>query len=459
MPKLHALVLFSGAMALVAIACGGDSTSPTGKPETTGSPSPTASEAPTATHAPTATAAARPTPFSNGASAEVTPTPERTVQPTPFAAGGPFVDVEPTGLVEQDPDFEEGLRAARFSLGGWKTDFSYHTVPYGEIIGGGPPRDGIRPLDNPTFVAVDQADEWLFDVEPVISFELNGVKRAYPLQVLIWHEIVNDVVGGVPVTITFCPLCNSAIVFERTVNGMVLDFGTSGNLRNSDLVMWDRQTESWWQQLTGEAIVGVMAGTRLKLLPAPIISWQDFKTHQSEGLVLSKDTGFGRRYGENPYVGYDRVDNPPFLFDGDLDGRLQPMERVAAISVDGVDAAFPFSTLAQEGAVNYQVNGVDVAVFFKPGTASALDGVSIAFSRDIGSAAVFNAVLDGQRLTFSADESGFTDAETGSTWSILGEAIEGPLFGKRLTKIVHSDHFWFAWAAFKPDTLIYQGES
>ena len=369
------------------------------------------------------------------------------------------MDVGPTGLVEPDPDYLDALRSARFSQAGWKTDFSYHTVPYSDFLSGGPPRDGIRPLDNPTFVPIDQADEWLSDIEPVISFEINGDQRAYPLQVLIWHEVVNDVVGGVPVTVTFCPLCNSAIVFERTVNGVVLDFGTTGNLRNSDLVMWDRQTESWWQQLTGEAIVGVMAGTKLTFLPAPIVSWQDFMTHQPDGTVLSKDTGFNRRYGQNPYVGYDRVDDPPFLFTGDLDGRLQPKGRVAAITVDGVDAAFPFSILAQEGAVNYLVNGVDVAVFFKSGTASALDGALIGSSRDIGSAAVFNAVLDGQKLTFSAIGNGFTDAETGSTWNILGEAISGPSTGKRLTKLVHGDHFWFAWGAFKPDTLIYQGQS
>ncbi|MCH8989441.1 MAG: DUF3179 domain-containing protein [Chloroflexi bacterium] len=442
MPHLRAFGLISVAVALAAVACGGDTFSPTGKPASTASP---ASEASGTT---------RPSP--SPTPSEVAPTP--TVQSTPSGVRGSFLNVEPTGLVEQDPDFEDGLRSARFSTGGWKTDFSYHTVPFTDFLSGGVPRDGIPPLDNPKFIGIDQADEWLSDLEPVISFELNGVQRAYPLQVLMWHEVVNDVVGGVPVTVTFCPLCNSAIVFERTVNGLVLDFGTSGNLRNSDLVMWDRQTESWWQQLTGEAIVGVMAGTKLKFLPAPIVSWQDFMTHQPDGLVLSKDTGFGRRYGQNPYVGYDRVDNPPFLFTGDLDGRLQPKERVAAITVDGVDAAFPFSTLAQEGAVNYLVNGVDVAVFFKSGTSSALDGALIGSSRDVGSAAVFNAVLEGQKLTFSAAGSGFTDAETGSTWNILGEAIGGPLTGERLTKIVHSDHFWFAWAAFKPDTLIYQGQ-
>ncbi|MBC8280320.1 MAG: DUF3179 domain-containing protein, partial [Chloroflexi bacterium] len=247
---------------------------------------------------------------------EPTPTPHSTPRPTPAGVGAKFVEVEPTGLVEQDPDFESALSSARFTTGRWKTDWSYHTVPFSDFLSGGPPRDGIPPLDNPSFVDIDQADGWLSDKEPVISLEINGIQRAYPLQILMWHEVVNDEVGGVPVTVTFCPLCNSAIVFERTVNGLVLDFGTSGNLRNSDLVMWDRQTESWWQQLTGEAIVGRLAGTKLNFLAAPIVSWQDFKTLQPEGLVLSKDTGFDRRYGDTPYVGYDTVDNPPFLFTG-----------------------------------------------------------------------------------------------------------------------------------------------
>ena len=118
-------------------------------------------------------------------------------------------------------------------------------MPYGEIMSGGPPRDGIRPIDDPKFTTFEDARGWLADQEPVIAFELNRDVRAYPLQVLIWHEIVNDEVGGVPVAATFCPLCNSAIVFDRRLDGVTLDFGTSGKLRNSDLVMWDRQTESW----------------------------------------------------------------------------------------------------------------------------------------------------------------------------------------------------------------------
>ena len=205
-------------------------------------------------------------------------------------------------VVEPDPDYEDKLRSARLSTRGWETDFSRHTVPFNEIFSGGPGRDGIPPLDDPKFVTPDQADEWLGDLEPVIAFELNGEAKAYPLQILTWHEVVNDVVGGEPVVVTFCPLCNSAVAFERTLNGVVHDFGVSGNLRNSDLIMWDRQTETWWQQLTGEGIVGELAGQMLTFLPAPIISWADFKAAHPASQVLSRDTGFDREYGRNPYV-------------------------------------------------------------------------------------------------------------------------------------------------------------
>src|SRR5258708_4055361 len=138
----------------------------------------------------------------------------------------------------------------------WKTDVTKAIVPLSEIGPGGPPRDGIPPIDEPRFISPAEAGAWLKDDEPVIAFELNDDTRAYPIQILIWHEIVNDVVGGVPVMITFCPLCNTAIAYERTVNGRVLDFGTTGRLRFSNLIMYDRQTESWWQQAIGQAIVG-----------------------------------------------------------------------------------------------------------------------------------------------------------------------------------------------------------
>ena len=367
---------------------------------------------------------------------------------------GTTESTEVSMMVEPDPNFEEALKSARFTTFPWLTDFSLHSVPFSEITGGGVPRDGIPPLDNPTFTTISDADGWLGSKEPVIAFEINGDARAYPLQILTWHEIVNDVVGGVPVAVTFCPLCNSAIVFDRRLGQIVYDFGTSGNLRNSDLIMWDRQTQSWWQQFTGEAIVGELTGTRLTFRVSTIISWEDFKTANTDGQVLSRDTGYSRDYGRNPYAGYDRADNPPFLFDGDLDGRLLPKERVAAVTIGEEDIAFPFSVLEKERVVNYTVNGQDLAVFFKLGTASALDGRSISDSRDVGSTGVFDPNLDGRKLTFRAAADQFMDNETGSKWNILGEAIDGPLAGATLNPIVHANHFWFAWAAFKPNTEV-----
>ncbi|MDQ4106365.1 MAG: DUF3179 domain-containing protein, partial [Actinomycetota bacterium] len=146
----------------------------------------------------------------------------------------------------------------------FETDFSRHSVPYSEIRSGGPPKDGIPAIDEPRFVGVAEADRWLETREPVILLRVADKVRAYPIQIIMWHEIVNDTVGGVPVAVTFCPLCNTAIAFERTVEGRELDFGTTGRLRFSNLIMYDHQTESWWQQATGEAIAGELTGKQLK---------------------------------------------------------------------------------------------------------------------------------------------------------------------------------------------------
>ena len=361
-------------------------------------------------------------------------------------------------MVEPDPHFQDALDNAQFRTGGWKTDFSLHTVMYHEFLSGGVPRDGIPPLDAPVHESIADADRWLDDVQPVVALEINGAARAYPLAILTWHEIANDTLGGVPVSVTFCPLCNSAVAFDRRVGQAVLDFGVSGNLRHSDLVMWDRQTESWWQQLTGEGIVGAYAGYRLEMLPAQIVSWRDFKAAFPQADVLSRDTGYYRDYGRNPYSGYDRAGQSPFLFDGRPDERLLPMERVAALFLDGQPLAFPFLMLEQERVVNYAANGRNIAVLFQPGTASALDQSRIAESRDVGSTGIFEAELDGQTLTFRPEAGGFLDDQTGSVWNVLGQAVAGPLAGQSLKPIVHANHFWFAWAAFAPQTQVHGGE-
>ena len=340
-----------------------------------------------------------------------------------------------------------------FSTRGWETNFCEHSVPYEEFLSGGPPRDGIPPIDAPLFESMDAANAWLADREPVITLDLGGEARAYPLQILMWHEIVNDTVGGIPVVVTFCPLCNTALVFERpAIGGERLTFGTSGNLRNSDLVMWDRQTESWWQQFTRQAIVGDLTGTQLDFLPTSIVSWGDFKTIYPNGQVLSQDTGFVRNYGVNPYAGYDNVNQFPFLFDGPLDDRLQPMARVLGIELDGLTVAYPLDRLAAEAVINDILGEAPVVTFWKGGTASAVDTSDISQGRDVGTTGVYLRTVDDQTLTFSPGPKGtFLDAETGSTWDILGHATSGPLEGTRLTALPHHDTFWFAWAAFVPD--------
>ncbi|MCK5646061.1 MAG: DUF3179 domain-containing protein, partial [Anaerolineales bacterium] len=263
----------------------------------------------------------------------------------------------------------EGIRL-QFNPDYWpETDFSKHSIEYSEIFSGGPAPDGIPAIDNPIFEDVGAADTWLGEDWPVMFFELNGDVRAYPLAILIQHEIVNDVVGDVPVTLTFCPLCNSTIAFSRTLeDGRVLDFGTTGNLRNSDLVMYDRQTTSWWQQFTGVGIVGELTGTQLEFLPSQIIAWSDFKENHPEGEVLSRETGFTRSYGTNPYAGYDTINSNPFFPVTGNDSRLLPKDRVVAVQVEGLDVAYPFSVLSELGVINDVVAGQPLVVFWKEGT-------------------------------------------------------------------------------------------
>jgi hypothetical protein len=255
--------------------------------------------------------------------------------------------------------------------------------------------------------------------------------------------------------VTFCPLCNTAIAFDRQVDGQTLDFGTTGNLRHSDLVMWDRQTETWWQQAGGDAIVGEMSGVRLTMVPASIVSWETFRTQRPNGRVLSRETGYRRDYGSNPYVGYDDVSQSPFLLEGRPDGRLRPMERVVSVAVGGEAVAYAFSDLRSRGVIMDRIGGLPVAVLFQQGTASALDARSIADSRDVGAAAVYVARTADRDLTLAPDGDGFSDLETGTRWTLLGEASAGPLAGTRLEPLAHVDAFWFATAAFYPEVRIW----
>ncbi|MCL4295393.1 MAG: DUF3179 domain-containing protein [Anaerolineae bacterium] len=336
---------------------------------------------------------------------------------------------------------------------GLKTNFCKHRADYKDILSGGPPPDGIPPIDDPIFDSVAKGDEWLADVQPVIALAIGDEAKAYPLAILTRHEIANDEIAGVPVAVTFCPLCNAAVVFKREVNGEVLRFGVSGNLRHSDLIMWDNKTLSWWQQFTGEAIVGDLTGTQLELIPAQLVAWKDFKAAYPNGTVLSNR---GRPYGQNPYVGYDSSPQP-FLFSGTPDPRLPATERVLGVFSGKSAAAYPLSLIAEKGVIEDTFADQQIVIFYEPGQVSALDKGEIAESREVGSAAMFIPEVDGRSLTFSYKDGAIADNETGSEWDVFGRAIKGELAGKQLQPMLSHVHFWFAWAAFRPDTMVYGG--
>ncbi|CAM3386159.1 hypothetical protein GGP80_001294 [Salinibacter ruber] len=336
------------------------------------------------------------------------------------------------------------------------TAYSKHNIDLSTLMSGGPPKDGIPSVDNPSFVSVGEASNWVSPEEPVILLEHKGTARAYPLQILTHHEIVNDRVAGTPVAVTFCPLCYSALVFERTLDGEPVEFGVSGLLRNSDLVMYDRKTETLWQQLTGKAIVGDLAGRTLTQIPSQIVSFRQFGETHPDGAVLSRDTGHDRPYGRNPYAGYDDIDNKPFAYRGPTDDRLPPMAKVVAVTIGDRYKAYPHSKTEKKRVLHDTVAGRPLAVFHAPGAVSALDAAEIAESKETGSTGVFDRRVDGRTLTFSyVDDGRFEDEDTESTWTVTGKAVDGPLEGTQLDRVQHGDYFAFAWFAFRPDAALY----
>lgn len=263
------------------------------------------------------------------------------------------------------------------------TDFTKTTVEdWSEIMSGGPPKDGIPSLSDPSFIAVAK-ERRIGDREPVITVEIDGeIARSYPIRYLTWHEIVNDQIGDIPVAVTFCPLCNSGLVFDRRLNGEVLSFGVSGKLRNSDMVMFDRQSDSWWQQAIGTGIVGEHTGEVLTPLPAWMESWAEFKSRNPEGLVM-EEPNWNRSYGRNPYAGYDSSTRP-FLYSGEMPPHDIPaLSRVVRVG----DAAWPLTRLSHEETVREE----GLVISWVAGQASALDTRSINKGKDVGSIRVRDA--------------------------------------------------------------------
>ena len=365
---------------------------------------------------------------------------------------GEVVPVENSGEIMTEDDRSTSLQSITQN---WATDWNRHTVDYAEIR---PviPRDNIPALNEPEIESFESASDWLADSEPVIAVEIDGTARAYPLQILMWHEIANDDLADVPVAVTYCPLCNSAIVFDRRVNDEVYNFGVSGLLRNSDLIMFDRNTESLWQQFTGEGIVGDHAGDQLTILPSAIISFTDFRETYPDGDVISVNTGHARNYGINPYGGYDTAGTQPFLFDPRaLDERLDPVMRIVGVEVGNEYKAYPYEVLSDQGVINDTFAGQELVIFHQFGTNSAMGAGVIADAEDVGATGVFIPDVDGQMLTFVSEGGLIYDEQTGSLWNITGLAVEGELAGAQLERTISTDHFWFSWAAFFPNTEIY----
>ena len=284
------------------------------------------------------------------------------------------------------------------------TDFTKTSVAWSEILSGGPPKDGIPALDDVSFIAAGDETR-LGGREPVITLEIEGeTPRAYPVRYLTWHEIVNDVIGDIPVAVTFCPLCNSGITFDRRLNGEVLSFGVSGKLRNSDMIMYDRQTESWWQQIIGTGIVGEHLGSELTQLPSWMESWDEFLARNPDGLVMDQPR-WPRTYGRNPYTNYDSSARP-FLYSGEMPPHdIPPLARVVKVG----ERAWPVSRLRETP----DLTEAGVRLTWVAGQASALDSSNIASGKDVGTIRV-------------------KDAETGED-------------------IPHDVMFAFAFQAFHPD--------
>jgi len=347
----------------------------------------------------------------------------------------------------------------------WKTDISIHSVDLSEIqivL----PKGSFPTLDFPKFVGKEAGLIMFYPKEPVIAIEIDGEAKAYSLNILTMHEISNDVLSDVPILVTYCPLCNSGIVYLRKLEydgkENIMEFEPSGMLRNSDMVMLDRNTETLWQQLMGVAIVGELDKKQLDILPSLIISVEEFFNRYPQGNILSKKTGFldsEKHYGTNPYKNYDDKNSKPYerFFDSDkIDKRLPPMERIVDIENNGKYKVYTFKSIEKKGVINDTFESKEVVLFHQSGTVSILDQENINESKDIGTIAVFNRKLGEKELTFKKVKGTFKDMQTNSSWDITGYCFEGELKGKQLQIEPHSNHFAFAWLAFYPDTEIYK---
>lgn len=318
-----------------------------------------------------------------------------------------------------------------------ETDGVKHLIPLDKIKGGGPPKDGIPSLDNPVFVLIQNSD-FISDHDTVIGLEINGEAKAYPLFILVWHEIVNDTVGGAPVSVTYCPLCYTSQVFSRVINDRAVEFGVSGKLYNSNLLMYDRLSDSYWSQALGLALYGELTGYQLDLIPFDVITWGDWKMLHPDTLVLSTDTGFARSYATDPYGNY--YTEPQIMFPVEYsDDRLSPKEIIVGLYFGDLYKAYRQSDVESASLINDSIGDTSVML------------VSL-FSEN---SRAFDRVINGQTLEFEIIDGKIVDTVTNSVWNYDGLSISGQLQGEQLTRLPLEPGFWFEWIAFHPQTLLF----
>ena len=315
-----------------------------------------------------------------------------------------------------------------------------HLIPLDKIKGGGPPKDGIPSIDNPIFANAQDAN-FMSDSDTVIGLDIDGEKKAYPLFILVWHEIVNDKISGIPVSVTYCPLCYTNQVFERKINGLEVEFGTSGKLYNSNLLMYDRLTESYWSQALGIAVKGELSGYQLDLIPFDVITWGDWKKLHPDTLVLTTDTGHIRSYATDPYGKY--YTEPRIMFPVEhSDDRMNTKEIIIGFNQDGIYKAYKQNDIESQILINDSIGNMPVMLV------SLYSENSRAFER----------VIDKQILDFQYLDGKIIDIQTNSEWNYDGLAISGQFVGEQLKRLPIEPGFWFEWVAFHPQTLVYGDE-
>jgi hypothetical protein len=338
--------------------------------------------------------------------------------------------------------------------GEFRTDLSKSSIELSELRGGGPPKDGIPALLRPKFDSVQRATTWLDDREPVLVVESEGQVRAYPFQILMFHELANDMIGDLPVLASYCPLCNSAIAFDRRLDGKTHTFGVSGMLRHSDMVMYDHQTETLWQQLTGEGIVGELTGRTLRVVSSQVAHFGAVRERFPDAQVLNRDTGTVVPYGQTPYVGYEGRGGMMFPAAYPHADRIRALDRLVAIYSEIQPEAHTLASVARGGVRTGKIDDEPYVIFYDPEAVGAMDAKRISDSKQVGSVGVFSPIVDGQELKFRSKKNRITDTKTGSEWNLFGEAISGPHQGTRLRALDHGVFYAFAWLAFRPDTTL-----